>query len=187
MVENNENDDITLVPGINPADPLRSDKEKLLGPSCLSQRMRVGKNTDDTKFQKFMSYLRFVTFSGSSEEFEAIFGNVHDVKKLSVSPLSLESEKAVLSLLTELATSQIKKYPETLREDIEILKRSNLTYNEKNCILFRASEKQTLASFIELAEKGTRLLNGEQFGEDEAEYDPYYMSIQHLVYSKMSI
>ena len=65
VIENNENDDVTLTVGLDPNDPLKEAKEKLLGPACNTQKIKVGRTTDDAKFPKIMSYLRFVAFTGT--------------------------------------------------------------------------------------------------------------------------
>ena len=68
VIENNDNDDITLTVSLDPNDPMKEIKEKLLGPTCGVQRVRVARNTDDQKFPKAMSYLRFIVYSGTEQE-----------------------------------------------------------------------------------------------------------------------
>ncbi len=65
MVEGNENDDVTLAFGLESSDPLSERKMKLMGPACYAQRLRVPRTTDDVKFPRLMSYLRFVVYSGT--------------------------------------------------------------------------------------------------------------------------
>ena len=72
---------------------------------------------------------------------EAI-GSNHDVKKLSMPVISLENEQKAIKLLQTLSEEQLKKYPEDYETDLKILEKSTLTYNQKNCISFRASEKK---------------------------------------------
>ncbi len=68
VVENNDNDDITLTLGLDETDPLRPLKEKLLGPTSVRQRLRVARTTDDAKFPRLISYLRFAVFRGKEAE-----------------------------------------------------------------------------------------------------------------------
>ena len=49
-------------------------------------------------------------------------------------------------------------YPQTLEEDMEILKRDNLTFNERNCVLFRSGEKEILVFLIEMSDYVLKLL-----------------------------
>ena len=42
----------------------------------------------------------------------------------------------------------LARYPQTLEEDYEILKRTDLTFNERNCTLFRSGEKEILVFLI---------------------------------------
>ena len=57
--------------------------------------------------------------------------------------------------------NSLSKYPNTLQEDIEILKRNseenNLTFNEKNCIMIRKGEKQILQYLVSCADKVSEL------------------------------
>ena len=49
-------------------------------------------------------------------------------------------------------------YPQTLEEDMEILRRDNLTFNERNCVLFRSGEKEILVFLIEMSDYVLKLL-----------------------------
>lgn len=46
----------------------------------------------------------------------------------------------------------VSRYPTTLAEDMEILQRDNLTFNERNVTLFRSGEKEILHFLLELAD-----------------------------------
>ena len=46
----------------------------------------------------------------------------------------------------------MSRYPTTLAEDMEILQRDNLTFNERNVTLFRSGEKEILHFLLELAD-----------------------------------
>ena len=49
-------------------------------------------------------------------------------------------------------------YPQTYAEDMEILERDNLSFNERNCVLFRSGEKEILHFLIEMADYVLKLL-----------------------------
>jgi hypothetical protein len=52
----------------------------------------------------------------------------------------------------------LARYPQTLEEDYEILKRTDLTFNERNCTLFRSGEKEILVFLIEMSDYVLNLL-----------------------------
>ncbi len=49
-------------------------------------------------------------------------------------------------------------YPQTLEEDMKILEREDLTFNERNCVLFRSGEKEILTFLIDMADYVLKLL-----------------------------
>lgn len=53
----------------------------------------------------------------------------------------------------------LARYPVSLNEDYEMLKREDLTFNERNCVLFRSGEKEILVFLLELGEYILNLLN----------------------------
>ena len=63
-------------------------------------------------------------------------------------PLSMRNERKVLEKMLILAKSQYEKYPESYEEDLKILERDDLTFNERNCVLFRSGEKKILLFLI---------------------------------------
>ena len=52
----------------------------------------------------------------------------------------------------------LARYPQTLQEDYEILKRTDLTFNERNCTLFRSGEKEILVFLIQMSDYVLNLL-----------------------------
>ena len=42
----------------------------------------------------------------------------------------------------------LEKYPTTLEEDLKILEREDLTFNQRNCVLYRSGEKKILLFLI---------------------------------------
>ena len=55
------------------------------------------------------------------------------------------------------------KYPNTLQEDLKILEEDDLnqtlSFNQRNCVLFRLGEKEILHFFIEFSEYMVSLLS----------------------------
>lgn len=62
--------------------------------------------------------------------------------------MNLENETKMWVRIEQLVNDSMSRYTTTLQEDLELLekddKEHNLTYNERNCILFREGEKQIL-------------------------------------------
>lgn len=52
----------------------------------------------------------------------------------------------------------LEKYPNTLEQDYELLKDETLTFNQRNCVLFRSGEKEILHFLIEFSDYVTQLL-----------------------------
>ena len=53
----------------------------------------------------------------------------------------------------------MEAYPTSLDEDLEILKREDLTFNHRNCLLFRSGEKHILFKLIFYCKKILPLLD----------------------------
>ena len=52
----------------------------------------------------------------------------------------------------------MNEYPTSKEEDEEILKREDLTFNQRNCVLFRHGEKEILTFLIAMAEVMEKIL-----------------------------
>ena len=74
-------------------------------------------------------------------------------------PLSLKNERKVLEKIYSMAKAGLNAYPTTYQEDLEILKRDDLTFNQRNCVLFRSGEKEILIFLINATEKFIPLLD----------------------------
>ena len=61
-----------------------------------------------------------------------------------MAPLSLRNEKRMLLKLKQLTSALYNLYPGTYYDDIEILKRDDLTFNQRNMVLERRNEKEIL-------------------------------------------
>ena len=53
----------------------------------------------------------------------------------------------------------MSEYPSTKEEDEEILKREDLTFNLRNCVLFRHGEKEILTFLIDMADLMEKILD----------------------------
>ena len=68
-----------------------------------------------------------------------------------------------MARLRQLCTDGLKQYPHSLQEDMEILKlddeEHNLSFNQRNCVLFRSGEKEILHFYIEFSDYVTTLIS----------------------------
>ena len=62
VIENNENDDVMLGFTKYRKNPLNDLKIELFGPKYSNHMYSVSRYPDDSKFQNFISYLRFLTY-----------------------------------------------------------------------------------------------------------------------------
>ncbi len=63
---------------------------------------------------------------------------------LKIPVLSVQNELLALELLKKLCEDNLARYPESYEHDVEKLKTGTLTYNERNCLIFRSSEKRVI-------------------------------------------
>lgn len=72
--------------------------------------------------------------------------------------ISKRNERKVWIRIKAMSEEALARYPNTLEEDYEILKRTDLSFNESNCTLFRSGEKEILVFLIELSNYVLNLL-----------------------------
>ncbi len=212
VIENNDNDEVTLDVSIDPKDPLKELKADMLEKESGPKKFKLNEKTEDDKFAHLMSYLRFIGFEGSADSlkkvptFFRVFlssllltpiqvrasyskdGKSEPLfKALSIPPLSKENEEKALSFLKRLCEENLAKFPETLEHDMELLKKGQLTYNERNCIILRAGEKRVYRFYIQLAKNVFEIFAGKskaiaaELTASWPKMKPYLASIQHLI------
>jgi hypothetical protein len=76
-----------------------------------------------------------------------------------VPSISKRNERKVWERIRQMSEEALARYPQTLAEDYEILKRTDLTFNERNCTLFRSGEKEILVFLMEMADYVLNLLS----------------------------
>ncbi len=122
-------------------------KLHLLDQDPKPKRMKLQENADNEKFRNVISYLRYIAYSGPEDGLAklkagATKGDVAPFKAQNVPPLSAENEEKAMETLKLLCEQNLAKFPDPVERDVELLKAGGLTYNERNCILFRMSEKR---------------------------------------------
>ncbi|MDR3736659.1 MAG: SETD3 family histone-lysine N-methyltransferase [Acidobacteriaceae bacterium] len=103
------------------------------------------------KNNKFLGYLRLLEYSGDLTTIGTTY-LVPPVKNPAVCPvsrrklrlpaLSIENERKMLAKLKEVAGRCLAKFSESYTEDLKLLQNKALTYNERNCIVYRSEEKK---------------------------------------------
>lgn len=81
--------------------------------------------------------------SDSDEDLDPMF------KGENLRAISYKNEMMVHKSLLHMFTEHSAKYPTSLAEDQEILKKTELSENQRNCVLFRMGEKEISEFFIE--------------------------------------
>ena len=66
VVENNDNDLVPLSIDFKDGDPLLDLKKDMIEVDCTPRVLKVGENVDCTRFNKLISYLRFVEYDCSN-------------------------------------------------------------------------------------------------------------------------
>lgn len=98
---------------------------------------------------------------------------------------TIDLEKNVLMSFLEILEQHLEKYTTTLEEDEEILqnKKDSLTFNLRNCLIMRISEKRILHFYIEFSEYCLSLIErsfdeakdvlADDWGNNTSPYDLY--------------
>ena len=127
---------------------------------------------------KFMSFLRFKCFEGNialffkmqnqwkkrdahgdydsdEEQSDAVFTADQ------IPPTDSKLERKVWEEVKVLCVTALAKFPTSAEKDLEILeeKERQLSFNERNCVLFRYGEKEILLFLMEFADYCLDLLN----------------------------
>jgi hypothetical protein len=139
-----------------------------------NKKFRISENILDCQVIDFFSYLRFLLYE---EDFDNLIKMINENYKLMmddsstgfylISPLSAKNELKVLKKIEDLCLNELNKYPHTLEEDEDIIKKDknkeiNLTNNKRNCVIMRMSEKRILKFFIKFSKYCSEL-----FGKTE--------------------
>lgn len=159
-------------------DPLWQQKNDLLGQALSRRTYRVMAEISDDGTLKFFSWLRFCEYEGDMMQLMQI--KMHDenqnhdsddqseqnqtnwrAERLPV--LSLANERKVLKTIDRLASEALVKYPCSLQKDEQLLAeddlKQNLSFNERNCVLFRKGEKEILHFYKDFSQYMLNLMS----------------------------
>ena len=142
----------------------------------VQRTFRVQVNFEEPIMSKFISFLRFVEFDENIALLYQIKGQWQQRRRPhpedsddmepsnifqadDVPTISKRNERKVWETIKAMSQEGLERYPTTLQEDMEILQRDDLSFNTRNCTLFRSGEKEILVFLIELADYVLNLLN----------------------------
>ena len=170
---NNDANEVPLKISYKPDDQFIIIKKEIINDQADFKKFRVVENMEDKVMLEFLSWLRFVEFdenvtliyhykgaaisaaqkyrrheeSDSDEDDDPGKG----FKAKDLPPISIRNEKRVLEKIIQLCKTSYEKYPTSYEEDLKILERTDLTFNNSNCVLFRSGEKKILLYLINIA------------------------------------
>ena len=171
---NNDANEYPFTIKMDEDDKFATQKREILGSQLVQRTFRVQANFDEAIMDKFTSFMRFVEFDENIAMLYQIKGqwaqrrrpqaddsdDVDDGNYFNadqVPTISKRNERRVWERIRAMSQEALARYPHTLEEDMEMLNQdtpeySNLTFNGRNCILFRSGEKEILHFLIEMAD-----------------------------------
>lgn len=161
---------------------MKQVKQDLINDHSDFKKFRVVENLEDKIMHEFMSWLRFVEYDenitliyqyqGAAIQAAQKYRRGEDsdsddqddpskgFKAKDLPPLSIRNERKVLEKIHKLAKEQYDKYETSLEDDLKTLEeRQDLTFNERNCVLYRSGEKTILQFLISTTQKILPLLD----------------------------
>jgi len=170
LIENNTHNCVYIKLFFNKDDPRIMEKCKMIG-GYTDSEIETFKyfeyyNIEEARNNKILGYLRFIEYNNNLNVFNKYLippiTNASTCtflkRKLRCPILSLENEKKVLARTKKIASECLKMYPDSYEKDMELLNKTNLTFNQRNCIILRSDEKRIFRGMIELAELGLALI-----------------------------
>lgn len=146
-------------------------KNELLGNELTKRTYRALADITEENCIKMFSFLRFVEFDGDimilveakmiDEKKKTDKDEGYKAENLNV--LSVHNELKVHQKLKSYSEFYLQSYPNDLEQDDKLLaqddKQQFLSFNQRNCVLFRKGEKEILHWFIEFSSYCTRILS----------------------------
>jgi len=165
LLEGNELDQVIFEIELNKSDPLYSLKKGLLDVvKAKNFKLKLTTSAENESFGKTISFMRYLAYNGPAEilkqikekcdKNQEINNDTVCFKAKKIPPLSIDNEILALQILKNECYTRLNKYPQPIEYDEEALKKSKiLTFNQKNCLLLRLSEKKILKYYIEISDQ----------------------------------
>jgi len=143
----NEDNQVALFFDIPKDDQAYPIKVKLLG-GQRTRRFQIAFEHKERCTKKCVSYLRIA--HATIEELLPLT-KLQDITI--IDPISYQNEARVMQVIAKAAQDQLKEFTSSLDEDNKLLadEKSNLTMNQRNCVVMRRGEKEILNAYLDLA------------------------------------
>ena len=166
-LDNNDSSEYPLNVIFNDSYPLFEIKKNLFQSEFeFSKTFNLNNNIYESQLLELLSFLRFILFDGDINVlFNAMTSNdnliYEDITLNSyyISPISKDLEIKVLKHFHLLCRKALNNYPTTYEEDNLILKKKNISFNYRNCLLLLMSEKSVLSYYMYFCEYCLSLFN----------------------------
>jgi histone-lysine N-methyltransferase SETD3 len=165
----------------NPEDKMKQIKQDMIKTQAEFMKFRVVDNLNERIMHELLSWLRFVEYDdnitllmqyqAAAQQAAQKYRRGEDsdsddddpargFKAKDLPPLSIKNEKRCLLKLQAMCAEGLLAYPTTMEEDKEILdNRKDLTFNHRNCLLYRYGEKKILSKLLLYCDKILPLLD----------------------------
>jgi histone-lysine N-methyltransferase SETD3 len=166
-LDNNDSSEYPLNVIFNDSYPLFEIKKNLFQSEFeFSKTFNLNNNIYESQLLELLSFLRFIMFDGDINIlFNAMTSNdnlIYEDITLNfyyISPISKDLEIKVLKHFHLLCRKALNNYPTTYEEDNLILKKKNISFNYRNCLLLLMSEKSVLSYYMYFCEYCLSLFN----------------------------
>ena len=192
-LEENEDNETLLEFEVDYNDELYAQKIRLLGNDSKGSKryFPVSTFTRDRKIKEMFSFCRFACASSADLE---RFPSSYSFMLEDISPINISNEIQTLQMIKRSAQLTLERFDCSIAEDNILLASSNLTMNQRNCVLMRRGEKQVCEYFTGLADACIPLLSLQwvdyQLSSSAVriahpEFDAYITdTVRHLVHLK---
>ncbi|CEO98007.1 hypothetical protein PBRA_006121 [Plasmodiophora brassicae] len=176
-LEPNPDNETRVWIGLAQGHPLNRLKQRLFG--ACTKEFRLQASCQAGQFQAAMSHARLVC--SDEEDVTSLSRRTAmqartDHPCLLVPPISHRNERAALHCLREATLATMQRFQGTLADDNEMLGRTDLTLNERNCIVTRRGEKIVCAFFLDLFDAAMATIDGKPVpgsAPGDPRFDPY--------------
>ena len=159
-LEDNEDNQIAVWVGLIRDDPHYAMKCRYMGGARAGaqlQRFQIPIDYKEKAAKECFSFLRFAHAKDS--ELLLLSSEEKEVNVKDIAPLSIRNELSVVKHIARACESCLREFDSTVEEDEALLKRSDLSMNERNAVLMRKGEKEVGRYYIELEAEMEKLVS----------------------------